>query len=335
MIFIKYKLITFDSKNNRENGFYEQQSFAQTKEMKMNRMVKLICVITALGLVLSGCTKKKEPKAAQPTEQADQQVQQEPVIEIQIADNNTSQVEPSLQPEQALWNTADKEGAIEAYQRFIEKYPNSTYTQQAKAAIDKLFSPADDLMAARKRKKYNFEGFGSPMIATITTKEQGKHDISCPLASQEEAISIAAKPGVVSPNIAEPIHHAISTGVSPVTTPEIVTVHSYLGYPFTVETLRVDNNKIFYYKNTIKIEDVQSGIIIPSSDSPVPMEVNTSSGDLKIIPWAQAINMVWEFTKPGISIDAENRTLISEENGAQIAFTRYGIEPNRVKVIEK
>jgi hypothetical protein len=306
----------------------------------MKKMLEVMCVVVVLGLVLNGCNRKrkeatpptkegqsatektspvihsKEKATQQATQQIARQDQQVPTKGIQGTAHKTNQVQLTAQSEQALWNSADKEGAIESYQRFLEKCPNSSHAQQAKGAIDKLLLLADNLKTTKKRTKYMFGGdIDSPMIVTITTKEEGKRDISCPLASQEEAISIGSEPEVIAP--------------------EIVTVMSYLGYPFAVKTLGVDNSKMFYYTNTITIKDVQSGIIIPSSKSPVPMQVDVSSGDLKITLWTQAINMVWEFAKPGISIDTGKRTFISEESGAQILFTRYGIELNKVKVIEK
>jgi len=217
--------------------------------------------------------------------------------------------------EKLTWDRISKDNTIEAYQWLLENYPNISHYQQAKDSIDRLLSKVDSFRTTKRGEKYYFEGdFGSPMKVTITT-EEGKRVVFCPLASQEEAIGIESKLGVVVPKIA--------------------TVTSYLGYPFYVRKVNVDNSKMLYYTDTIMIEDVQSGFIIPSSKSTVPMEVYIISNDLEIIHWTQAINMVWEFTKPGIRIDDENRTLISEVKGAQIVFTKYGINLNNVKVIEK
>ena len=114
---------------------------------------------------------------------------------------------------------------------------------------------------------------------------------------------------------------------------KVFPVAIYGGVPFIPLPLTVDGE----LKNpiTIKIISCQRGLLLPTQDSPTPLlekfDPDTNKKESKF--FTHAVNMTWEFTKPGISFEADDTTYVSEKAGAIISFTKEGIKMGGIKKI--
>jgi len=116
---------------------------------------------------------------------------------------------------------------------------------------------------------------------------------------------------------------------------ERITVYGIAGLRFPVGKLEVDH-RVRLSRTTIKIVDAKNGFLIPSQDSPVPVNMGFDRTQrFGISFFTHAVNCSWTFTKAGIVFSAGGETYESENAGAFISFTDDGVKTEGLKLKKK
>lgn len=104
-----------------------------------------------------------------------------------------------------------------------------------------------------------------------------------------------------------------------------VPVTIYSGTPFVPGQLNVNGELTIPLK--IIIDSFENGHLVPMKDSPVPiyMNVDAYSGKLESKMFTHAVNVTWEFVKPGIEFTVAGTLYETEKKGATISFTKNGV----------
>lgn len=93
---------------------------------------------------------------------------------------------------------------------------------------------------------------------------------------------------------------------------------------------------MLFEEKLIRVKDSFNGskgfYLIPDESTPVPTVLSIDSPPHKDVHWERAINIIWEFSKPGIQLITKGSTYVSEAVGSRIMFTRYGVVLSGVKV---
>lgn len=116
------------------------------------------------------------------------------------------------------------------------------------------------------------------------------------------------------------------------------------GFPFSPFPLRTDG-EMPEPKHVIRIEsyDQERKQLVPTPDSAVPLTAPTplprtapfrTNSKTVSVPLTHAVNVVWEFVKPGISFETDGVTYVSEKAGATIGFTKDGVEMKGIQKLE-
>jgi hypothetical protein len=93
--------------------------------------------------------------------------------------------------------------------------------------------------------------------------------------------------------------------------------------PFAPSPLKVDGELTGNY--SIKITAQEKGCLIPTEDSAVPVRMPSRKF------YTHAVNVTWEFVKPGIAFETEGTNYVSEKAGATISFTEAGVKMDGIK----
>jgi len=117
---------------------------------------------------------------------------------------------------------------------------------------------------------------------------------------------------------------------------EIITIPVYgvAGIPFPPSTLKVDTNATLL-TTRIMLCGIEDGLLLPEIESAVPMYMGLYNGQIEKTFFTHAIGVTWEFTKQGISFEADDATYVSEKAGATIQFTGNGVETKGIKQVLK
>jgi len=116
-----------------------------------------------------------------------------------------------------------------------------------------------------------------------------------------------------------------------------VAIMYVLGFPFQPPKKLAAEGEILKQVITIKIEkyDRSKGLLIPTEDSFVPLVAPDETINTERTSFTHAANVIWEFSKAGISFKINNVTYLSKKNGAKIIFTKEGVRLDGVEEKEK
>ena len=253
-------------------------------------------------LLIGGCVQKNSKS---------ERTQENPTVNQPAPTGGSAQpagqhvVGPDESADDAHWRTTLHENTLDAFQEYLFRYSAGGHAVDAKKRIDDMFADIERLGATRRTGKVRFaEGQFDRLFATITTKEGGKHAISCPLVLQDDGIVISK------------MNEGLSGQIAPVS--------FYKGYPFVCESVAVDNTKMFFTSVPIHIKKVESGVFLPTEGSEVPVRASIGLA-LQAEPWVCSIGVVWYFTEKDIRVRIGSHYYITQEPASSIQFTKYGV----------
>lgn len=105
------------------------------------------------------------------------------------------------------------------------------------------------------------------------------------------------------------------------------------GFPFPPSPLKTEGELPKGRPIRIESYDKEHKELQPASDSWVPV-IDPTSNNNETTALAHAINVTWQFTKPGITFEADGATYKAEKVDATISFTEDGIKMEGIRKIK-
>ncbi len=207
------------------------------------------------------------------------------------------------------WNRTKSTNNLQAFQGYLSDFPHGAHREDARNSIDAIFSTAPTTDLSGKARTYFASSLNSAAYRIITTQTGEKKTIACRQSFQDEGYSLSEANGKIQ------AHNVL--------------LQFYSGWPFLLENIRVDNEKMLKTPTTISIASVNSHIIIPDPKSAVPVSVDQ---ELKFDPWVTAIGATWNFMTNGMQLRTAAAVYTATNAGATIAFTRYGVAMKGIKI---
>lgn len=105
------------------------------------------------------------------------------------------------------------------------------------------------------------------------------------------------------------------------------------GFPFQPSPIKTDGE--LPEKPVIYIEsyDKEHKELQPTSDSGVPV-IDPASNNNETTALAHAVNVSWQFTKPGITFESDGTTYKAEKVDATISFTKDGVRMDGIRKVK-
>jgi hypothetical protein len=109
-----------------------------------------------------------------------------------------------------------------------------------------------------------------------------------------------------------------------------IRILAYGGCPFQVAKLAVMKEIVLRENTVLTIEASEKDILYLSKECALPWAV----GQFKlVVPCANVVNVVWKFSKPGISFQTTDAMYTSTKAGATVAFTEKGLKMDGIKTV--